>query len=689
MGLTRIRAQQITDIDYKQAVRAATTENITLAGGAPVVIDGVTLQANNRVLVRAQSNAAQNGIYFVSTLGNGSNGTWIRTSDANQTGEMDPGMVVMVTEGVAYADTPWKLITNGEIIIGVTELTFEQFSSTAAASGANTNIQFNNNGSFAGSSDLTWNGSELYANGSANVTGTVTTGNIVPSADVVYDIGTNALRYRDLYLSGNTIFLGNVEISTDAQGNLSVGNLIINTADGTVPAEDIVGQVANALIAATVYENAQPNITSVGTLTDLDVTGNIAGGNLSTIGNVTAGYFIGNGSQLTGLPESYSNANVADYLPTYTGNLVSLTGAVTTTANITGGNVLTDGLITATGNITGGNVIATGVVSTTGNILSSGTGFMQMPVGNTAQRPSVPATGMFRMNSTTGEPEWYDAVGAQWLGFSQPSSYVVDYLVVAGGGGGGSRHAGGGGAGGFITGNVSLIDGSYSIVVGGGGAGAVSPSVGANGSNSSAFGQTAIGGGGGGSFAEGNNTISNGISGGSGGGGANGTGLTISGAGGAGTAGQGNAGGGGAGGSEWAGGGGGGAGAVGQSNPNVNTGGAGGAGIESFISGTGLFYAGGGGGGGGANLGSGGAGGSGVGGAGSADISSGSLNPAQSGMTNRGGGGGGHRTSTGGNGGSGIVILRYPGAQRGSGGTITSDGGYTIHTFTSSGTYTA
>jgi hypothetical protein len=41
------------------------------------------------------------------------------------------------------------------------------------------------------------------------------------------------------------------------------------------------------------------------------------------------------------------------------------------------------------------------------------------------------------------------------------------------------------------------------------------------------------------------------------------------------------------------------------------------------------------------------------------------------------------------NGGSGIVIIRYLGAQRGTGGTVTSSGGYTIHTFTSSGTYTA
>jgi hypothetical protein len=68
-------------------------------------------------------------------------------------------------------------------------------------------------------------------------------------------------------------------------------------------------------------------------------------------------------------------------------------------------------------------------------------------------------------------------------------------------------------------------------------------------------------------------------------------------------------------------------------------------------------------------------------------------NPAPGAVNTGGGGGGGsgdyfqYLPSR--EGGSGIVIIRYAGAQRGTGGTVTSSGGYTYHTFTSSGTFTA
>ncbi len=128
MGLTRIRAEQISDIDYKQAVRVITLTNIALSGGAPSSVDDVNLVANDRVLVAGQNTGSQNGLYYVQTVGAGSNGTWVRSIDGNETGEIEAGMIVMVTEGTSYADTQWKLITNNPIVIGTTALEFEQSS---------------------------------------------------------------------------------------------------------------------------------------------------------------------------------------------------------------------------------------------------------------------------------------------------------------------------------------------------------------------------------------------------------------------------------------------------------------------------------------------------------------------------------------------------------------------------------
>jgi hypothetical protein len=124
MGLTRPRAHQLQDIDYKQTARALTDSNITLSGGTPVVIDGVTLLVNDRILVTGQTDGSQNGIYYVTTLGSGSNGTWSRSLDANATGEISAGTVIMVTEGTTYADTQWKLTTDDPITVGTTALTF-------------------------------------------------------------------------------------------------------------------------------------------------------------------------------------------------------------------------------------------------------------------------------------------------------------------------------------------------------------------------------------------------------------------------------------------------------------------------------------------------------------------------------------------------------------------------------------
>lgn len=131
MGLTKIRAGQISNIDYKQSCRVLTDSDVTLTGSAPATVDGVSLGANDRVLVTGQTNSVQNGLYRVNVVGAGSNGTWVRSMDGDQQGEITAGMIVMVTEGTEYRDTQWKLITNDPIVLDESELVFEQNSAFA------------------------------------------------------------------------------------------------------------------------------------------------------------------------------------------------------------------------------------------------------------------------------------------------------------------------------------------------------------------------------------------------------------------------------------------------------------------------------------------------------------------------------------------------------------------------------
>jgi hypothetical protein len=298
--------------------------------------------------------------------------------------------------------------------------------------------------------------------------------------------------------------------------------------------------------------------------------------------------------------------------------------------------------------------------------LSGATGALTLPNGTTAERPATPAIGMTRWNTTTTAPEVYTGATNGWYQFTITAySYTVTYLSVAGAGGGASNQGGGGGAGGYLTGTSgTLFPGTgYTITVGAGGA------QNASGSNTSGLTITSTGGGNGGTTGVGGN-------GGSGGGG--GIPYNVPQAGGSGTSGQGTNGG--SGNSDGAtysvGGGGGGATGGGGTGPGA----AGGAGTSSSISGSAVTRSGGGGAGsntvpGGGGAGGGGAGSTGTGNAGSANTG--------------GGGGGGGGSQSGGAGGSGVFIISYAGSQRGTGGTVTSSGGNTIHTFTTSGTYTA
>ena len=107
-------------LDVKQSVRVATTANITLSGTQ--TIDGVSVIAGNRVLVKDQTTTTQNGIYDVAA------GSWSRSTDADTDAEVTAGMFTFVAEGTLGADSGWVLTTNDTIVLGTTALAFNQFS---------------------------------------------------------------------------------------------------------------------------------------------------------------------------------------------------------------------------------------------------------------------------------------------------------------------------------------------------------------------------------------------------------------------------------------------------------------------------------------------------------------------------------------------------------------------------------
>ncbi len=181
------------------------------------------------------------------------------------------------------------------------------------------------------------------------------------NANVVVISGTGA------NIAGTLNVTGNANV-----GNLgTTGQLISSISTGTAPlivsSTTVVANLA-ATTAGTVTANAQGNITSLGTLSSLTVTANVAAGNLTTGGAVAATGNVNGGNLTTG-------------------------GAVAATGNVSGGNITTVGLVSATGNVSGGNITTSGNV-TGAFILGNGsqlTGILTNSISNGTSNVNIPS----------------------------------------------------------------------------------------------------------------------------------------------------------------------------------------------------------------------------------------------------------------------------------------------------------
>ena len=289
--------------------------NISVAGGSSIV------NGNSNVVVAANSSVSI-GIAGVSNV------VVFNTSNIEVNG------LITATGNV----TGNYILGNGSQLTGLSATYGNADVSNFLASGNNTS-NITTTANIAGTYFL-GNGSQLtglpvqYSN--ANVTTLLanfgsnvisTTGNITAG----YFVG-NGLLLTNI-TAGNIVgTVANATYALNANtATYSINAIQANVANvaNSVAGANVSGTVSSATTAGTVTTNAQPNITSVGNLESLIVTGNI-----TSSANISGAYILGNGSQLTGLPALYGNANVANYLPTYSGNLNP--GNLTATGNVSG-----------------------------------------------------------------------------------------------------------------------------------------------------------------------------------------------------------------------------------------------------------------------------------------------------------------------------------------------------------------
>jgi hypothetical protein len=258
----------VQGLSTKESVRVATTANIASLSTL-LTVDGVTVAANDRVLVKNQSTASQNGIYIAAS------GAWTRAADM-AAGTEAGGSFVFVEEGTTNADSGWVCTSNtsgGASTVGTDNLAFTQFSGagqiTAGAGltktgntldiGAGTGITVNADtiqisATYAGQSSITtlgtitsgaWNGNSIpVAHG-----GTGANSASQARINLGLQIGVNVQAYSEVLLN---LELGyGLSDATRSPGEIVIGAWTCSNTSTGAYTEIVTGTTGRALLTAT------------------------------------------------------------------------------------------------------------------------------------------------------------------------------------------------------------------------------------------------------------------------------------------------------------------------------------------------------------------------------------------------------------------------------------------------------
>jgi hypothetical protein len=338
-------------LSWKQPVLCATTANITLSGLQ--TLDGVTVVAGDRVLVKNQSTASQNGIYLASAT------AWSRAPDADVWDDLISA-ITFVETGSTQSGSAWYCTAQPGGTLGTTAVNWSNFS-VATTYTAGTGLTLAGN-----QFSITNTGVSAAAYGSASKTLTAT----VNAQGQLTVISAPDIAIANTQVSG----LGTM--STQAASSVAITG---GTLNGVTIGGSSAGAITGTTITATTFNGAGTGLT--GTASGLSIGGNAATSTSATTATNLAGGSAGS------LPYQSATATTAMLSAGANGQVLTLASGVPSWATPTTGTVTS---VSGTGTVSG--ISLSGTVTSTGNLTLGGTLDLSAP----------PAIGGTTANTITG-----------------------------------------------------------------------------------------------------------------------------------------------------------------------------------------------------------------------------------------------------------------------------------------------